>query len=83
MCISEVLQNGLQAQGRKHVKGIKGVSPLLALDWFDIVKGTVPDYMHGALLGMTKAMLKLFFAPANKQKPYYIGNRLDDIETHR
>lgn len=28
-------------------KVIKGVSLLLGLDWYDMVYGMVPDYMHG------------------------------------
>jgi hypothetical protein len=33
------------------------ISGLVALDGFDLVRGVVPDYMHGLLLGITKAML--------------------------
>lgn len=48
--------------------GIKGVSSLLELDWFDMVYGMVPDYMHGLLLGVTKKILSLLFSPSNSKK---------------
>lgn len=43
-----------------RVKGIKGVSILHAMIWFDIVNGIVPDYMHGVLLGVTKQVLGFY-----------------------
>lgn len=44
-----------------QVNGIKGASALLELPEFSITKGVVPDYMHGVLLGITKALLLLWF----------------------
>ena len=47
------------------IKGIKGVSTLLGMDWFNIVDGLGQDYMHGILLGVTEAPLfSLFFKAA-------------------
>ena len=54
----EILENGLKAlENKKTTKGIKGVSTLFGMEWFDIVTGLPPDYMHGILLGITKALL--------------------------
>lgn len=39
------------------IRGIKGESVLLELKQFDIVWNLPPDYMHGALLGITKELL--------------------------
>lgn len=38
----------------KEYYGIKGVSPLINLQGFDIVEGFVPDYMHCCLAGVGK-----------------------------
>lgn len=57
-----IIQNGLSSMESGNVeKGIKGVSLLLGLDWYDMVYGMVPDYMHGLLLGVTKKIPHLCF----------------------
>ena len=43
-----------------QVKGVKGPSWLSCLKSFDIVKGMSPDYMHCALLGVTKMLLHMW-----------------------
>lgn len=53
-------------------KVIKGVSLLLGLDWYDMVYGMVPDYMHGLLLGVTKTNPSLMFSLSNSSKPYFV-----------
>lgn len=40
--------------------GIKGPSWLSTLESFDVVNGVSPDYMHCALLGVTKLLLGLW-----------------------
>ena len=48
-----VLLNMQTSTEKKRIKGFKGVSGLASLQSYDLVKGTVPDYMHGVLLGVT------------------------------
>ncbi|VDI08666.1 Hypothetical predicted protein [Mytilus galloprovincialis] len=56
---AEILACGLAAlQTNKPEMGVKGVSSLHGLEWFDMVWGLVPDYMHGVLLGVTKMLMK-------------------------
>ena len=43
---------------------------LLTLPIFTIRKGFVPDYMHGVLLGVVKALLMLWFN-AGEHRVYY------------
>ena len=43
--------------------GIIGYSGLIGMEWFDLVLGIVPDYMHGALLGTTKVVMYIWFSP--------------------
>ena len=40
------------AQTGRPVMGIKHISPLIFLKYFDIIKSIVPDYMHAILLGV-------------------------------
>ena len=54
---AEYAMNGMV----KNVKGIKGVSVLFGLQYFDPVAAVVPEYMHGVLLGTTKKRLTLEF----------------------
>ncbi|KAI8493892.1 hypothetical protein Bbelb_282390 [Branchiostoma belcheri] len=62
------------------VFGIKGPSWLNWVPKFDLIKGNSIDYMHGTLLGVTKALMMLWFGSANKNAPYYCGHHLCDID---
>lgn len=61
-------------QSRKElcVLGVKGISPMIVFDGFDLVYSFGVDYMHNSLLGNVKACLKLWLSPKNKDEPYYI-----------
>ncbi|KAI2645392.1 hypothetical protein H4Q32_030007 [Labeo rohita] len=59
-----------------HVFGVKTVSPLVLLNpstGFDIVNSFSIDYMHCALLGVTKQFLDLWFNSKYHDSPWYIG----------
>jgi len=55
---------------RQHVGGVKGMSLLYLLPFFDIIKGVVPDYMHCILLGIVKQFLNLWLTSTNE--PFFI-----------
>ena len=77
----EILENGLKAlENKKTTKGIKGVSTLFGMEGFDIVTGLPPDYMHGVLLGVTKALLKLQVSVGNTSKPYSVRKSIKEID---
>ncbi|XP_064468151.1 uncharacterized protein LOC135378916 [Ornithodoros turicata] len=59
------------AASQRTVRGVKGPSPLLNVPGFDIVWAFRPDYMHCALLGVTRQFLELWFG--NRGEEYYIG----------
>ncbi|KAG4071129.1 hypothetical protein HA402_014397 [Bradysia odoriphaga] len=65
----------------KDIRGIKGPSPLLLLQKFDMVKGIPTDYMHCCLHGVTAKLLGLWFDKKNHHESYYIGrpNQMDEI----
>jgi hypothetical protein len=64
---------------RNRCKGFKGTSPLINLEDYNIVDGTVPDYMHGVLLGITKTLLSKWFSPSESKKKHFIGKHIKAI----
>ena len=80
--VSSVLTNAEEAlQSGKVCSGIKDVSVLFGLAYFDPIKGLVPDYMHGVLLGTTKKLLQLWFSSSSSKEPYHLGNQIKDVDT--
>ena len=76
-----MLEDGLQAIAtKKPIKGVKNVSCLHGMEWFDVVYGLVPDYMHGVLLGITKQILQLLFSSKNSKHAFFLGDRIGDID---
>lgn len=75
----EVIAEMQAGTDKQRCKGFKGISGLAALQSYDIVRGTVPDYMHGILLGITKLLLHKWFSPSESQKKYFIGKNLKAI----
>lgn len=64
----------------KEIRGIRGPSPLLLLQNFNMIKGTPVDYMHACLHGVTGKMLGLWLDICNHHNAFYIG-RPTQIET--
>jgi hypothetical protein len=60
---------------------MKGISPLIGLPNFDVIDGLSIDYMHNALLGVTKLLLESWLNSENHHEKYYIGLRKRDIDT--
>eukprot|EP00058_Branchiostoma_floridae_P026321 XP_002611812.1 hypothetical protein BRAFLDRAFT_103034 [Branchiostoma floridae] len=61
------------------VYGIKGPSWLNLAPRFNLISGMTIDYMHGSLLGITKALMSLWFKSAKTQR-YYCGHHLQEID---
>lgn len=55
--------------------GITGVSPLLGLIDFDLIRGSIVDYMHAVLLGIVYLLLDLWFDSENHFEKYYVTPR--------
>ena len=47
------------------VNGFKNASQLLLLDFFDIITGLVPDYMHACALGIARQFMDIWFSTNN------------------
>lgn len=74
-----VFANMSSGSNKNRSKGFKGHSPLHKLYNFNIVDGTVPDYMHGVLLGVTKTLLSKWFSPSESRKNYFIGKHIKAV----
>lgn len=57
------------------VNGVKGVSLLMLLPIFHIIRSFPPEYMHCVLLGVVKLFLLTWMDPKNCKKPWYIGTK--------
>lgn len=55
---------------------MKGPTVLALHHCFDLVGGVVIDDLHGIYLGVTLALLHLWFDKSNKKQPYFIGNKV-------
>ena len=62
------------------VCGIKGLSWALVIPRFDIIHGIGLDYLHNTLLGIVKMLIKLWFHKAYKNMPWFIGNKVKDVD---
>eukprot|EP00058_Branchiostoma_floridae_P004425 XP_002589913.1 hypothetical protein BRAFLDRAFT_81959 [Branchiostoma floridae] len=62
------------------VYGIKGPCFLNEVDHFDLIRGMSVDYMHGVLMGVTKALMNLWFK-SDRKNPYYCGHHLPEIDS--
>ncbi|XP_048246521.1 uncharacterized protein LOC125377412 [Haliotis rufescens] len=63
-------------QSGQAVRGMKGGSALLALKHVDLSKICPIDWMHCVLLGVVKALLKLWLCPSHKNRSFYIGDKI-------
>ncbi|MGH0144495.1 UNVERIFIED_CONTAM: hypothetical protein FKN15_003413 [Acipenser sinensis] len=64
----------VQGNGQSEM-GVKGVSPLLLLSEFDIIKGFVPDYMHSVCLGVVRQFTNLWFDTKNANQDFHLTSR--------
>lgn len=60
----------------QNVNGYKGVSALIALDYFDVVWQPVIDKMHNIDLGIVKKLFSLFLDAENKKKRLVLFSQL-------
>lgn len=68
------LMNDFYMHG-EAINGILGVSPLLAIEDFDLIYGTPIDYFHNVLEGVTHQLADLWFSSSNHFQDFYITPR--------
>lgn len=62
------------------VCGVKGFSWFSVLPNFDLVRCVAIDYMHCALLGVTKLMMTLWFDKSHKEKIFSIATKISEVD---
>ncbi|XP_039681438.1 uncharacterized protein LOC120574969 isoform X1 [Perca fluviatilis] len=62
-------------------KGVKGLSLLCELPFFDVVFGFVPEYLHSVLLGVSKQLMSLWLDRVNSEKPWYVGQHISKMDS--
>lgn len=67
------------ASVKNRLKGFKGLSGLSYFQSFDMTSGTVPDYMHAVLLGVTKTLMNKWFSATESGKHYFICKLLPQL----
>lgn len=70
MKVIQMREKGMKCN---DVRGIKGLTPLVLLPQFDIVKGTPIDYLHFGLHGINGRLSNLWFDSTNHNQNFYIG----------
>lgn len=72
------LMNDFYVTGAE-IHGILGVSPLIAIEDFNLIDGTPIDYFHCCLEGVTDMLGDLWFDSNNHYEDYYITPRGTEI----
>lgn len=55
------------------IRGVKGVSPMVAFEHFDLSKSFCIDYMHAVLLEVTRKMIDFWTLTKFHKQPFYIN----------
>lgn len=83
----ETLETMLRVHRTKTIDcGVNGISCMAVLENFDIVNGFAWDYLHGALLGVTKTLVTLWTSSEYhdiKKYPFHIRPRRQRILNKR
>ncbi|XP_034944122.1 uncharacterized protein [Chelonus insularis] len=69
IAMNEIISN---PQAPSEIKGVLGPSILMNLEYFDLVDGMVPDYMHSILLGVVKQYTEIILTTVNAE--FYVGS---------
>ncbi|XP_071478459.1 uncharacterized protein [Diadema antillarum] len=76
----EFKRTGILAQeSGRVIEGVKGVSIVSLLLYFNIIWGFIPDYMHSVCLGTVRRFMNMWVDPANRSQEWYIGRWKEEI----
>lgn len=68
---------------KEGVKGIKDISPLVALEHFDLIQSIGIDYMHGTLRGAFLKEVGIWLDTKSCKKAFYISKKSRDVINKR
>ncbi|XP_039442517.1 uncharacterized protein LOC120422976 isoform X2 [Culex pipiens pallens] len=67
------------AATNQSIKGVKGISPLIYLPNFDLIRGCPIDFMHCVLLGVCKQLCKIWFE--TPRSTCYVKSKISSIDS--
>lgn len=71
---AETLEDALHFRNTGQIThGVRGISPLFAMENVDIIKSVPIDDMHGLHIGVTGRLLDCWFDSTNHRENYYLG----------
>ena len=76
------ISNHVDSASCPHIDGVRGKSCLASLSGFDFILDAPPDPLHQLYIGVTKRMMSLWFDRENNCHPWYVGNRMKDIDAY-
>ena len=62
------------------IEGVLGLSWAFGIPTFDVIRGTAIDYMHCVCEGVVEQLLNNWFSQEKKEKLFFIGDKVDDID---
>lgn len=63
----------------REEKGVKRISNLCMIPFFNIILGLPGDYMHSVMLGVVRQFCNIWFNPQNRGKPYCFIDLLEQV----
>lgn len=66
---------------KEYGEAVTGVTPFIALPYFDICYGFIIDYLHNLCLGVIKRTTNLWTDSGSHEKEYYIGRFVTEINS--
>jgi len=73
-------RHAMLATPAQPVMGVKGPSPLMELESFNMITGFVPEYQHSVCLGVTKQIASLWLDSKHHKEDWYLGSKVNDID---
>ena len=80
--VNRVIESNVNSKKRADC-GVKGKSLLLDIKHFDIVWNLPPDYMHGALMGVTKQLYSFWASNLSKLDKEALNKRMTNVKLCR
>lgn len=76
-------RDALKAETEKKViNGVKGMSILMLIPVFNIIRSFPPEYMHSMLLGVIKLFVSSWIDSSNAGERWYIGTKIRTLNDH-
>lgn len=69
----------LAMRKNKKIKGVKGPSIMSVVPNLNTLVSYPAEYMHAWLLGVAKMLIKAWIDSSNHDKPWYIGNQINEV----